>query len=153
MSTDFKIVLSNGKAVSPDQYVDSRRWLLNNNMITDSIKNDLFVLATIVNTKILAISLDVDFNKKSIDYVIYTDWLTMLRCSLAKKLKPKSFVYNLLSRYTGLLEDIYGHQDVINNNVVFALGPSWKASLRFMHISSYGKIESNEKAEKISFIE
>lgn len=152
MSKDFKIVLSNGKTVSPDQYVDSRRWLINNNLITDSIKNDLFVLATVIDTKILAISLDINFKSKMIDYVIYTDSITMFRYRVAKKLRSNKVLYYLLCKRLRVFEDIDGHEDMLNNNLALTLGPSWKASLRFIHISSYGRIENNEGPEKISFV-
>jgi hypothetical protein len=80
------------KQVDLEEYVDQRRWLLNNGIIPDDIKNQLFFCGSIVHKEVQAVELDVDPEKKIVIYKIYVDK------SLLKKIEK----YKVLSRSTGL---------------------------------------------------
>ena len=80
------------KEISIEEYVDQRRWLLNNGLITDDVKNQLFLYGSIVHKDIQAVELHVEPLTKLIQYKVYAN------TDLIKKIAQ----YHVLSKSTSL---------------------------------------------------
>ena len=53
--------------------LEHQRWLLNNNLVSDEIKDNLFIYGHILHTNVRYVDLDIDFTGKIITYTIFFD--------------------------------------------------------------------------------
>ena len=74
------------------EFVDQQRWLLNNGLVPDSVKNQLFFYGSIVHPEVQAVELTIHPENKSVDYIIY----------VKKNLLKKIAKYHKLSTATSL---------------------------------------------------
>lgn len=84
--------MSSKKEMDIDEYVDQRRWLLNNGFITDDVKNQLFFCGSIAHKEVQAVELDLHPENKLVNYKIYVN------SDLIKKISK----YQTLSKSTSL---------------------------------------------------
>lgn len=128
------------KEVSIEEYVDQRRWLLNNGLITDDIKNQLFLCGSIVHKEVQAVELDLDVLKdnKTVNYTIYVN------PDLLKKIKK----YEVLSKSTSLWgmwrfkrllkkEGALDFQQILSKFVKDFCGPNWTVTVKTVDFNSY----------------
>lgn len=76
------------------EYIDQQRWLLNNGLVTDDVKNQLFFCGSIVHKDVQAVELQLEPDVKLVHYKIYVN------SGLLKKVAK----YNQLSRETNLFD-------------------------------------------------
>ena len=55
------------------EYVDQQRWLMNNGLISDSVKNQLFFCGSVVHRDVQAVELQISPETKVVDYKIYVN--------------------------------------------------------------------------------
>lgn len=126
------------KEISIEEYVDQRRWLLNNGLITDDVKNQLFLYGSIVHKDIQAVELHVEPLTKLIQYKVYAN------TDLIKKIAQ----YHVLSKSTSLFgmwrfkrllkkEGVLDFQRVLNNFVKDFCGPKWSVTVETVDFNSY----------------
>jgi hypothetical protein len=128
------------KEVNLEEYVDQRRWLLNNGLITDDIKNQLFLCGSIVHREVQAVELDLDLTdeKKIVHYKIYVD------SNLLKKIAD----YEVLSKSTSLFgmwrfkrllkkEGSLDFQQILGRFVTDFCGPKWSVTVKIVDFNSY----------------
>lgn len=126
------------KEVNLEEYVDQRRWLLNNGLVTDDIKNQLFFCGSIVHKEVQAVELQLDAEKKLVDYVIYVNE------DLLKKIEK----YNVLSKSTSLFgmwrfkrllkkEGSLDFQKVLESFVKDFCGPKWRTIVKVVDFNEY----------------
>lgn len=134
-----------------EEYVDQRRWLLNNGLITDDVKNQLFFCGSIVHKDVQAVEVDIVVESKLVKYKIYVD----------KDLINKISEYHVLSKSTTLFgmwrfkrllkkEGSLDFQQVLNNFVRDFCGPKWSVSVETVDFSTYveGLGEQSETDER-----
>ena len=51
--------------------VDQQRWLLNNGLVTDEAKNNVYIYGTLVNKEVKAVEVSLDVENKKIHYTLY----------------------------------------------------------------------------------
>jgi hypothetical protein len=126
------------KDLSLDEYIDQRRWLLNNGLITDDVKNQLFFCGSIVHKEVQAVELELEPEKKLVQYKVYID------IDLIKKIDK----YNVLSKSTSLFgmwrfkrflkrEGALDFQQILNKFVKDFCGPTWNASVEIVDFNKY----------------
>lgn len=139
------------KGNSLEEYVDQRRWLLNNGFITDDVKNQLFFAGSIAHKEVQAVELDLEPENKKVHYKIYVD------SSLIKKIGK----YQTLSKSTGLFgmwrfkrflkkEGALDFHQILNKLVRDFCGPAWSCSVEVLDFTSYVDElgEQSESAER-----
>src|ERR1035437_10966232 len=74
------------------QQIDQQRWLLNNGLITDTVKDNLFFYGSIIHPDVQAVEVKLKIDEKCVDYTVY----------FTKKTLDKISKYNKLSTSTSL---------------------------------------------------
>lgn len=122
------------------EYIDQQRWLLNNGLINDAAKNQLFLYGSIVHKEVKAVELDIEPSVFSIRYKIYVD------NSLIKKIEK----YNKYSKSTSLWGmwqfkrmlkngDNLNFHHILNKFVKDFCGPKWTAEVDVINFDSYSE--------------
>lgn len=143
-----------------EEYVDQRRWLLNNGLVTDDVKNQLFFCGSIVHKDVQAVELQIDSDNKHIYYTVYVD----------KELLAKIKKYEILSKADSLFgmwrfkrllkkEGSLDFNQVLNSFVKDYCGPKWKVSVSVLDFSGYvdelgainGPDEPNRANDKLPY--
>lgn len=132
--------MDSNKEVNLEEYVDQRRWLLNNGLITDDIKNQLFLCGSVVHKEVQAVEVNLDLvaEQKLVHYTIYVE------SSLLKKIAQ----YNVLSKSTTLFgmwrfkrllkkEGSLDFQQILNKFVKDYCGPKWSVTVKTVDFNSY----------------
>lgn len=126
------------KEISLEEYVDQRRWLLNNGFIADDVKNQLFFCGSIAHKEVQAVELDIEPEKKAVHYKIY------VHSDLIKKIAK----YHVLSKSTSLFgmwrfnrflkkEGALDFNQILNKLVVGFCGPQWSATVNVLDFDTY----------------
>lgn len=126
------------KDIDLEEYVDQRRWLLNNGFIADDVKNQLFFCGSIVHKDVQAVELDINPENKLVAYSIYVN------PDLIKKIEK----YNVLSKSTSLWgmwrfkrllqkEGALDFQQILNRCVKDYCGPLWTATTKIVDFNTY----------------
>jgi hypothetical protein len=126
------------KDLNLEEYVDQRRWLLNNGLITDDVKNQLFFCGSIVHKEVQAVELDLVPDKKQVNYKIYVN------SDLIEKIET----YNVLSKSTSLWgmwrfkrflkrEGAMDFQQILNKFVKDFCGQAWSATVEVVDFNTY----------------
>lgn len=124
--------------VSLEEYVDQRRWLLNNGFITDDVKNQLFFCGSIAHKEVQAVELDLEPEAKKVKYRIYVN------SDLIKKIDK----YYVLSKSTSLFgmwrfkrflkrEGALDFHQIMNKLVRDFCGPTWSATVEVVDFDTY----------------
>ena len=137
------------KETSIEEYVDQRRWLLNNGFITDDVKNQLFFAGSIAHKEVQAVELDLEPENKKVKYRIYVE------AALIKKIEK----YHVLSKSTSIFgmwrfrrflkkEGALDFHQILNKLVRDFCGPSWNATVEVLDFNIYveGLGEQSETA-------
>lgn len=126
------------KEVSIEEYVDQRRWLLNNGFVTDDVKNQLFFCGSIAHKEVQAVELDLTPEKKMVHYRIFVN------SDLIKKIDK----YRVLSKSTSLFgmwrfkrflqrEGALDFHQILNKLVRDFCGPAWSATVDIVDFNTY----------------
>lgn len=120
------------------EYIDQQRWLMNNGLITDSVKNQLFFCGSIVHKDVQAVEVVVKPEQKLVEYKLY----------LPNKLLKKVEKYNQLSTATSLFgmwrfkrflkkEGSLDFRSMLNNFVRDFCGSKWSVSVALADFDVY----------------
>lgn len=126
------------KETNLEEYVDQRRWLLNNGLITDDVKNQLFFCGSIVHKDVQAVEVEIVPETKLVQYKIYVDQ------DLIKKIGE----YQVLSKSTTLFgmwrfkrflkrEGALDFQQILTKFVKDFCGTKWSVSVEIVDFNSY----------------
>lgn len=126
------------KEMNLEEYVDQRRWLLNNGLITDDVKNQLFFCGSIVHKDVQAVEVEIVPETKLVQYRIYVDQ------DLIKKIGQ----YFVLSKSTSLFgmwrfkrflkkEGALDFQQILNKFVKDFCGQKWNVAVDIVDFNSY----------------
>jgi hypothetical protein len=130
--------MENKKDVDLEEYVDQHRWLLNNGLVNDNVKNQLFFCGSIVHREVQALELHIDPENKTVSYKIYVN----------KDLLNKIEKYKTLSKSTGLFdmwrfkrllkkEGSLDFQRVLGKFVKDFCGPKWGVQVENLDFDTY----------------
>ena len=146
------------KDVSLEEYVDQRRWLLNNGFVTDDVKNQLFFCGSIAHKEVQAVELDLNPEARMVSYRIYVN------PDLIKKIAK----YEVLSKSTTLFgmwrfkrflkkEGALDFDQILNKLVKDFCGEKWRATVAIVDFNTYveglgdhnGAAESSQQPDKL----
>lgn len=130
---------------SVESLVDHHRWLLNNGIVHDSIKNQLFMYGSIVHKNVLALELSVEVEKKTITYKIYLDSKTLKKISKFNNLKnDNSFLGLFLLKRFIKKEGNLDFKGILGTFIKDYCGPNWLVTLEILDFNNYKEEEIND---------
>lgn len=120
------------------EYIDQQRWLLNNGLVTDDVKNQLFFCGSIVHRDVQAVEMDLEPDNRFVNYKIYVN----------KDLIKKIDTYKELSSATGLIgmwrfkrllkkEGSLDFQKVLSKFVSDFCGSKWTTTVEVIDFNKY----------------
>ncbi len=120
------------------QMIDSDRWLLNNGLISDNVKNQLFFCGSIVHKDVQAVEVRIQPENKLVDYIIYASPELLKKIAKYNKLSTSKSVFGMW-RFKRLLqkEGCLDLQKVLNSFVTDYCGPKWTAKASIISFDSY----------------
>jgi hypothetical protein len=132
-----------------DQVVDQHRWLMNNGLFTDNMKDTLFLYGSIANKHITAVELTVNIEDKSIEYHLYAPNKLHVAYNKYNMLKTKKSllaiwrIKRLLTKY-GNLEI----SNILDSFVKTYCGPSWRTVVFLKKSSEYEDVPETTHDDK-----
>jgi len=120
------------------EIMDSDRWLLNNGLVSDNVKNQLFFCGSIVHKDVQAVEVRVIPEKKLVDYIIYVTPGLLAKIDRYQKLSSSKSIFGLW-RFKRLLkrEGCLDFQKVLNSFVADYCGPKWTTKASVISFDSY----------------
>lgn len=120
------------------EMVDQQRWLLNNGLVPDSVKNQLFFFGSVVHLDVQAVEVEIRPDQKKVDYIVYVN----------KDLQKKINKYRQLSTATSLFgmwqfkrflkrEGSLDFQRMLSSFVADFCGPGWSANVTVSDFDVY----------------
>lgn len=138
------------KEVSMEEYVDQRRWLLNNGFITDDVKNQLFFAGSIAHKEVQAVELDLEPENKKVHYKIYVDSNLIKKIGKYQALSKSTTLFGMW-RFKRFLkrEGALDFTQILNKLVKDFCGPTWLATVQVVDFNDYveGLGEQSDTAE------
>lgn len=118
--------------------MDSDRWLLNNGLISDSVKNQLFFCGSIVHKDVQAVEVHIEPEKKLVQYVLYVGTALEKQIALYNKLSTSKSLFGMW-RFKRLLkkEGSLDLQQVLNKFVQDYCGPGWSVQASILNFDTY----------------
>jgi hypothetical protein len=112
------------------EMIDQERWLLNNGLITDHVKNQLFFFGSIVHTNVQAVEVQIQPESKSVDYIIYVDKAILAKIEKYKKLSTATSLFDMWKFKRFLKkEGSLDFRGILNTFVTDFCGPKWSVKL------------------------
>lgn len=126
------------KNINLEEYVDQRRWLLNNGLVTDDVKNQLFFCGSIVHKEVQAVEVKIEAEKKIVDYTIYVNKDLLKKIELYRVLSKSDSLFGLW-RFKRLLkkEGSLDFQQILNSFVKDFCGPKWSVVVNTIDFETY----------------
>jgi hypothetical protein len=126
------------KEVNLEEYVDQHRWLLNNGLIDDGVKNQLFFCGSIVHKDVQAVELDIDVDKKIVSYRIYVKKDIIKKIAKYHELSKSTSLFGMW-RFKRLLqkEGSLDFQKLLNKFVKDFCGSKWSAAAETRDFNTY----------------
>ncbi len=127
------------------EIMDSDRWLLNNGLVSDNVKNQLFFCGSIVHKDVQAVEVRVTPEKKLVDYIIYVTPGLLTKIAQYQKLSSSKSIFGLW-RFKRLLkrEGCLDFKRVLNSFVTDYCGPGWITQASILNFDSYVDSLDNE---------
>lgn len=120
------------------EYVDQHRWLLNNGLVSDNVKNQLFFYGSIVHKDVKAVDLKIKPENKTIEYTIFVDGSLSKKIDKYKKLSTSKSLFDMW-RFKRLLkkEGSLDFQRMLSNFVSDFCGPKWITIVAISDFDTY----------------
>lgn len=126
------------KEMNLEEYVDQRRWLLNNGLITDDVKNQLFFCGSIVHKEVQAVEVDVVPEQKLVKYRIYIEQDLIKKIAKYFVLSKSTSVFGMW-RFKRILkkEGALDFQQILSTFVKDFCGPKWNVTVEIVDFNTY----------------
>lgn len=120
------------------EYMDQQRWLLNNGLVSDNVKNQLFFCGSIVHKEVQAVELEVEAEKKLVQYIIYVNADLVKKIELYHKLSTSTSLIGMW-RFKRLLkkEGSLDFSKLLNKCIKDFCGPGWIATVKVVDFAQY----------------
>ena len=132
------------------EFIDQQRWLLNNGLISDSVKNQLFFCGSIVHKDVQAVEVEIEPDKKSVMYVIYVKKPILAKVAKYKELSTATSLFGMW-RFKRFLqkEGSLDFQNMLSNFVNDFCGPKWVTKVTVADFDVYqDSIGANGEADR-----
>lgn len=120
------------------QIMDSDRWLLNNGLVSDNVKNQLFFCGSIVHRDVQAVELSIRPETKLVEFIVYVPPKLIKKIAQYSKLSISKSLFDMW-RFKRLLkkEGCLDFQKLLNSFVTDYCGPKWAAKATILSFDSY----------------
>lgn len=120
------------------QQLDQQRWLLNNGLITDTVKDQLFFYGSIVHPDVQAVEVALKIEEKCVEYTVYFTKKTLNKISKYNKLATSTSLFGMW-RFKRFLkrEGTLNFQGMLNKFVKDFCGPSWSTKIDLVDFDVY----------------
>ena len=120
------------------QLIDHHRWLLNNGIMHDDVKNHLFLYGSIVHKDVKAVDLVVDMENKTVHYDIYINKSLLKKINKFQELRGTTSLYGLwqlkrLVKNEGNLDFAL----ILNNFIKDYCGSKWVSTVEIHDFKEY----------------
>lgn len=135
--------------------MDSDRWLLNNGLISDNVKNQLFFCGSIVHKEVQAVEVRIRPEVKLVEYIIYATPDLIKKIAKYNKLSISKSLFGMW-RFKRLLkqEGCLDLQKVLTSFVMDYCGPKWTATAAVISFDSYvDSIEAENEDGAVSGVD
>lgn len=135
-------------SIDIEQYIDQQRWLLNNGLVSEMTKNNLYVYGSIVHRDVKALEVQIDAAAKKVHYVIFLPTSIIKIHNKYQALKGSAGLWDLW-HLRGLLRK-HGNLDmgsILNTFVKDYCGPMWNATIEIRNESEYREDEPKTDAD------
>jgi len=135
------------------QYVDHQRWLMNNGMVNDHIKNQLFTYGAIVHKDIKAVDLSLNVKGKTVGYKLYVLPKLIKKIKKLEKLSTSNSLFSLW-RLKRMLEQMKKDEErldfanILNKFVSDFCGVGWSATIEVLNYDEYSEGNSEKERSK-----
>lgn len=121
-----------------NEYLDQQRWLLNNGLISEPVKNQLFFCGSIVHKEVQAVELDLDVEKKLVSFRLYFNKNIIDNANKYKKLSSDKTLIGMW-RFKRMLKKhgSFDFSGMLNNLVKGYCGPKWNAVAEIKDVAKY----------------
>lgn len=121
-----------------EDQLEHHRWLLNNGIVDDWVKNNLYMYGSLVHRNALAVTLDIDVSKKIIHYTVYFDDKMMDTIDKFTRWQKSDSIITLW-RLKRLIkrEGNLNFESIVQKFVSDFCGRSWTATLTVDNVSNY----------------
>ena len=121
-----------------NEFVDQQRWLLNNGLVHESAKNQLFFFGSIVHPKVQAVEMNLQPDAKTIDYILYFEKDTLKKIAKFKELSTATSLFRMW-RFKRLLqkEGDLNLQGILASFVKGFCGPGWTTKITLIDFDVY----------------
>lgn len=147
----------NGNELS--EYIDQHRWLLNNGLVSDNVKNQLFFYGSIVHKDVQALDVQIKPEDKIIEYKIYVNSGLMKKIEKYNKLSTSRSLFGMW-RFKRFLnkEGSLDFQNMLSTFVCDFCGPKWVTNVAVLNFDDYvdnigdegGTNGPSEQSDKLS---
>lgn len=121
-----------------EEHLDHQRWLMNNGLLNDLHKDTLYLYGTLVHKDVQAIELNIDIEKKMLDYVVYISPKLMQSYKLYNELRATDSIIGLW-RLKRLLKKKgnLNFMAILSGFVKDYCGPKWNIKLQIKDFGGY----------------
>lgn len=120
------------------EYVDQQRWLLNNGLISNDVKNQLFFCGSIIHRDVRAVEVDIHPEKRTISYKLYFDKSLIQKINRYSQLSKSQSLFGMW-RFKRLIkkEGVLDFHAILNRFVRDFCGPKWSATIEIVDNSTF----------------
>lgn len=124
--------------LSLTEMLNTQRWLLNNGLVPDSVKNQLFFYGSIVHTEVQAVEVKIRPEDKVVDYTVYVPKTLLKKMDKYRKLSTATSLFGMW-RFKSFLkkEGSLDFNSMLNSFVKDFCGPTWSATVAITDFDAY----------------
>src|ERR1019366_2856128 len=124
--------------LSISEMMNTQRWLMNNGLVPDSVKNQLFFYGSIIHTEVQAVEVKIRPEVKTVDYTIYVNSGLIIKMDKYKKLSTATSLFGLW-RFKRFLkkEGSLDFHSMMNQFIKDFCGPEWVATILIADFDKY----------------
>jgi hypothetical protein len=131
------------------EIMDHIRWTLNNGIVTDIVKNNLYMYGSLAHKDVKALEVAIDPSTKTVDYKIYGPKSMLDVITRYYSMRDRNGIFDLW-RLKRLLKK-QGNLDIdriLNAFVKDLCGPGWRATYQLKNISEYVEEPNESETER-----
>jgi hypothetical protein len=118
--------------------IDQERWLLNNGLVSDTMKNQLFFCGSIVHKDVQAVEVKIHPETKLVEYTIYVAHSLLGKIEKYRRLSGAKGLFDMW-RFKRLLkkDGCLDFDKVLTTFVADYCGPKWTAKAEVLSFDEY----------------
>lgn len=121
-----------------NEYIDQQRWLLNNGLVPDSVKNQLFFYGSVVHKDVQAVEVAIHSEEKVVEYKIYFNKAMLNKISKYKELSTATSLFGMWRFKRFLLkEGSLDFRNILSQFVTDFCGPKWTTKMDICDFDVY----------------